>query len=636
MILTMVYAFLVATLLGLGALYAEKICGELGWPRRAAWCIALLASLSLPAYALLVTTEATDAAIISLPQMFELPLEFDPSEVGVAAAGNAREPWLAWPDWAVFDVAIASVWIASSAIIVLAYVFASFVLRRLARRSERMTIGDQPILVCDDVGPAVFGIVRPCIVLPRWLAEQESNLRSLVLHHEREHLAARDHLLLIASLAIVASMPWNLALWWQLKRLRAAIEMDCDARVLRHGIDPRDYSEALFTVGQRPAGIPLGAVALTEPVSELERRIRTMMEKTRRFSIALLGSRLTLLSAATALALAVNAPSAQQSSDSTAASATKAIPAIRTPVYDPLNAAAQCMDDEDFDCARLHLGQVSAMTDLNAYETSQLYNFEAFLAFNEDDVAGAMRAYESILGLPRDQLPDGLIQSAMRNVATLYVQEGRLEEGLQTYDDWLDEVPGDPSPDDLYLKSTILYQLERYEDALEPTKAAIAAADEPTEGHYQMLYVLQYQTDDIEGAIETLEFASSRWPDEHWDEALTGLQQATAEDLSALATSESNGQSSWGGQEEYLPIVRAAPVYPPRAAQRSLEGYVVLSYTVNERGETEDIQVVESTSAEFEQASIESVEKYRYRPRLVDGRTVAVEGVTTRVVFELE
>ena len=489
----------------------------------------------------------------------------------------------------------------------------------------------------NDVGPAVFGIVKPCIVLPRWLAEQESNLRSLVLQHEREHLAARDHLLLIASLAIVASMPWNLALWWQLKRLRTAIEMDCDARVLRHGVDPRDYSEALFTVGQRPVGIPLGAVALTEPVSELERRIRTMMEKTRRFSIAILGSRLTLLSAATALALAVNAPGAQQSSggspDGAAAPDAKAIPTIRIPVYDQLNAAAQCMDDEDFDCARLRLEQVSAMTDLNVYETSQLYNFRAFLAFNEDDSEGAIRAYESLLGLPHDGLPDGLIQSAMRSVATLYIQQGHYEEGLETYNEWLDLPSVEPNADDLYLKATILYELERYEDALEQMESAIAAADEPSENQYKMLYVLQYETNDTQGGIETIEFMNSQWPSERWANALTG-QQGTAVDLEP-ATSESS-QSPWNQRdEEYLPVITAAPVYPPRAAQRGLEGYVVLSYTVNERGETEDIRVVESSAAEFDRASIESIEKYRYRPRIVDGRTVAVEGVTSRVVFEL-
>ena len=36
----------------------------------------------------------------------------------------------------------------------------------------------------------------------------------------------------------VVLMPWNLPLWWQWRRLRFAIEVDCDARVLASGRIP--------------------------------------------------------------------------------------------------------------------------------------------------------------------------------------------------------------------------------------------------------------------------------------------------------------------------------------------------------------------------------------------------------------
>jgi TonB family protein len=88
--------------------------------------------------------------------------------------------------------------------------------------------------------------------------------------------------------------------------------------------------------------------------------------------------------------------------------------------------------------------------------------------------------------------------------------------------------------------------------------------------------------------------------------------------------------------EEFLPIVKVAPIYPPRAAARGLEGYVVISYTVNETGSTENFAVVESTSSLFDEASIDSARKYKYRPRLENGVPVAVHGVTTRIIYELE
>jgi bla regulator protein blaR1 len=95
-------------------------------------------------------------------------------------------------------------------------------------------------------------------------------------------------------------------------------------------------------------------------------------------------------------------------------------------------------------------------------------------------------------------------------------------------------------------------------------------------------------------------------------------------------------QESDSYNSEYLPIVKVAPVYPPRAVARGLEGYVVVRYTVNETGSTENVEVVESSSTLFEQAAIESALKYKYRPRLENGTPVRVEGVTTRIEYVLE
>ena len=89
------------------------------------------------------------------------------------------------------------------------------------------------------------------------------------------------------------------------------------------------------------------------------------------------------------------------------------------------------------------------------------------------------------------------------------------------------------------------------------------------------------------------------------------------------------------GTEEYLPIVKVAPIYPPRAAARGIEGYVVVQYTVNETGSTEDVTVIDSSTALFESAAIESARKYKYKPRIVNNTPVEVAGVTTRIVFEL-
>jgi periplasmic protein TonB len=102
------------------------------------------------------------------------------------------------------------------------------------------------------------------------------------------------------------------------------------------------------------------------------------------------------------------------------------------------------------------------------------------------------------------------------------------------------------------------------------------------------------------------------------------------------ARSSIGGLNFGASDGEYLPIVKVAPVYPPRAAARGLEGYVVVQYTVTTTGETKDITIVESSSSLFDRAAVESAQKYRYKPRVIDGTAVEVAGVTTRIEFVLE
>lgn len=87
---------------------------------------------------------------------------------------------------------------------------------------------------------------------------------------------------------------------------------------------------------------------------------------------------------------------------------------------------------------------------------------------------------------------------------------------------------------------------------------------------------------------------------------------------------------------EYLPIVKVAPVYPARAAQRGIEGDVLIEYTVTTSGSVRDPFVVSSDSSLLNSAALKSASKYKYKPRVVDGVPVEVPGVRTIIKFRLE
>ncbi len=88
---------------------------------------------------------------------------------------------------------------------------------------------------------------------------------------------------------------------------------------------------------------------------------------------------------------------------------------------------------------------------------------------------------------------------------------------------------------------------------------------------------------------------------------------------------------------EYLPIVRVAPNYPRRALTRGIEGYVLVEFVVTETGAVRNpVVLVADPPGFFERAAVGAVLKYKYKPKVDNGEAVAVAGVRTRIVFEME
>lgn len=88
---------------------------------------------------------------------------------------------------------------------------------------------------------------------------------------------------------------------------------------------------------------------------------------------------------------------------------------------------------------------------------------------------------------------------------------------------------------------------------------------------------------------------------------------------------------------EYLPIVKIAPVYPRAAQSRGITGYCLVEYTVTTAGTTRDIEVIDADPPGiFNKVSIAAAKKFKYRPRVVNGEAIEVQGVRNLFKFELE
>lgn len=112
----------------------------------------------------------------------------------------------------------------------------------------------------------------------------------------------------------------------------------------------------------------------------------------------------------------------------------------------------------------------------------------------------------------------------------------------------------------------------------------------------------------------------------------------------AKADIDMGGNSLAFSEGEYLPIVKVPPEYPSTALSRGIEGFCTVVYTVTETGTTRDPQPIADQcitkdgkpTTVFNRASVRAALKFKYKPKVVDGKPVEVPGVKNRFTYEMQ
>lgn len=89
---------------------------------------------------------------------------------------------------------------------------------------------------------------------------------------------------------------------------------------------------------------------------------------------------------------------------------------------------------------------------------------------------------------------------------------------------------------------------------------------------------------------------------------------------------------------DQLPLVRVQPQYPRHALERGIEGYAIVELTVDATGGVQpgSINIVESVPDKiFDREAIKAAQKFKYKPKVVNGVAQAVPGVRYRFSFNL-
>ncbi|KPJ75075.1 MAG: hypothetical protein AMS19_14410 [Gemmatimonas sp. SG8_23] len=198
---TMIYLLVTSAIASAAAWVAESGLRRAGLPIRWVWLAAMLLGPALLTAGALLPPEST-ARLAAAPTgpVIELPA-FEVASSDSAPLGPNEGLLLAW--------------VLASGLMVAAVLRTRLVLARERRRWQEARVDGRRVLIAADRGPAVTGVLRPRIVLPRWFEELAGGHRAFVLLHEEEHVKGGDTILLPVALALVSFTPWNPFTWLQ-------------------------------------------------------------------------------------------------------------------------------------------------------------------------------------------------------------------------------------------------------------------------------------------------------------------------------------------------------------------------------------------------------------------------------------
>ncbi len=83
-------------------------------------------------------------------------------------------------------------------------------------------------------------------------------------------------------------------------------------------------------------------------------------------------------------------------------------------------------------------------------------------------------------------------------------------------------------------------------------------------------------------------------------------------------------------------VVFVNPDYPAKAAQQGIEGFVKLSFDVNELGKPQNIKVLQSyPTGIFDQHAVKALSNWQYKTKMVNGVAVKNTGLSVQLDFDM-
>ncbi len=199
---------------------------------------------------------------------------------------------------------------------------------------------------------------------------------------------------------------------------------------------------------------------------------------------------------------------------------TRKTPALREKVYKELTAAQELGEADQFGEAINVLDKLSRQDDLNSYEKAQMYNFYAFIYFQQERYQDAIRAYENVRAQP--DLPEAMETQAIYALGQLYFTVENYPKAIDLLEQWF-RTATNPGAGPYVFLSQAYYQQKQFRKAVAPLDKAISIArekgQEVKENWLLLKRVYHYELKEYQTVADVLNQLIARFPKrEYWNQ----------------------------------------------------------------------------------------------------------------------
>lgn len=257
---------------------------------------------------------------------------------------------------------------------------------------------------------------------------------------------------------------------------------------------------------------------------------------------------------------------------------------------------------------------------LSPYEAGTIEQMLGSFAYELDQYPEAINHFENAInsnGLLADE-----IRTLDSNVAKLMIGMGKYTEGAKRLENWTKKYGETETNVSLIVQAYV--HSNDYSQALPWAEKWFETANPKERKHSDLLLFLYDSLGMTNKKMALIGSIKNQWPSDQLplEEQETLPKQPLKNEHSIL-------------DRDAQPMVRVLPIFPPRFLQGDYSGHCRVRFDVSPEGSTFNIELTHCTAKVLESATVTAVSKWRFSPKVVNGRPVSRKGVENKITYQI-